>query len=196
MRLLALYERELKAVPGVAEASRRSATIITASPRTSRPSAWRPPSASLGSRRSSATASPPSSMWRGQARARRLHRGGTPRGIQAGGLHRGGGFGDGRHRGASRRLPVLGFTGTHPHPGEQALKLLGAGREISPSPAWRHCPTGAGLSSRRLKNSLTLHCNTSIWAMSLVADAGIREAHLQCSRSGQRAKSRTYLSRG
>ena len=56
---------------------------------------------------------------------------------------------------------VLGFTGTHPHPDEQAKKLLEAGADGDlrrDAPAAR---PGGG------KNSLTLHCNTPIWALSL-----------------------------
>ena len=72
------------------------------------------------------------------------------------------------HRAGCR---VLGFTGTHPHPHEQAPKLLAAGAGTHLLPHGGIASARGSNSSRRLTNTLTLHCSTSIWAMSLLADA-------------------------
>ena len=113
LRLLALYETDLHAVPGVRGPGSAWARSTSASPRTRLTSVSRLPCASPVSPASSATASPPSSMWHGASpsptcSSRRL----AGRAMRRG-LHRGRGFGDRGDRGAPRRLPRAGL---HRHP--------------------------------------------------------------------------------
>ena len=189
LRLLELYERELKAVAGVDEALEALGPHTSASPPI-RPAERVETALRIAglTRLFGNRITTFEHVARGKPEPDVFIEAARRAGYASARLHRDGGLATGVTAAHRAGCQVLGFTGTHPHPENRPETARCRARSMA--------VPGSGPFPAGPEKYFDIALQHVHMGLSRLADPGIREAHVACSRSGHEATSRTYLSRG